>query len=980
MAQEAHPKLQSTVGQMRGVYTHYNRYHVSPMGGLEECLNAVVDREGVIQKIRGRTPFGDLLNLAISDDFVVLREVDQVIDWEAQKRLLVVANQWGGDFIQPWESDVWYDSDGAGTWVQFSTSLFRPDAMHKTRPAELRNGLYLTSLRGIRKFTILSEDHLPAGMPQGLDAEVSLVGTGGGVFTVDSAVAYRVLFGRKDSNGVTVLGAPGVRETEVNEKTTDLAWSRTTTTATITHTAHGYSNGDIIQILDSDDTVAVPNGSYTIANVAANTYDITVPNAGGANGTASDGKKFNINLDFSIPVNVQAGDFYQVYRSEFSTASSADPGDELFLVAEVVLAAGDITAKFATYSDTLDEAFLGLRLYTNETQEGALQENSPPPYAKDIAQWRGHLWFLNTKQPGRLNMELRDISGLSNTDPISFFIDPDVGFGGGGLNTYTAAAAENIAARQFQLFTTLPTSAQNIAATLRSLSRCINRDPDSDRYFHARYVSGPDDAPGLFEVTKVHIGQHSQVEVWSTDAAMRAAWHPALLSGVGGDLSTEEEVTTNGLMRSKFERAEAVPISNLDRVGEDVRQGVRILPLRDSLIVLLDKGAHIVTGQTDGASGASFSIDQLDPAVKIVAPDAAVVLAGRVIALSTQGVVQIDESGVVILSRPIEDEIRALVMREGFEEEVFAIGYESENRYILYDRPDALKESDTLPKSIDPHQWIYNTLTGQWTERNLSATAAVIRHRDDDGLVDALYEGSFSRIFRERKTGFSHQDVSLDTRPLSTVGGIGTTTNSEGDEVTTLTATLATTDLAQRDVEQGDVFVQGGTRAVIASAIKNSVNQYGLTLETLEEQINASDPASLVMAQFSRVRWKPEIIGAVNTTKQFARVILSMEETQTRKHTLLFSTNRQPIEVYGDVETEPLSGWGQGAWGEFVWGQDHDDSPSTPIHVGVPTTMQRAESLSIAYEHQRADEDFRIAELAIIARPYGDKPTIKGTQ
>lgn len=68
---------------------------------------------------------------------------------------------------------------------------------------------------------------------------------------------------------------------------TALAWTRTTTTATITQTTHGMANGQLIEVTTTSDASAIPLGTYTIAGVAASTYTITCNNAGGASGTVS---------------------------------------------------------------------------------------------------------------------------------------------------------------------------------------------------------------------------------------------------------------------------------------------------------------------------------------------------------------------------------------------------------------------------------------------------------------------------------------------------------------------------------------------------------------------------------------------------------------------------------------------------------------------------------------------------------------------
>jgi len=75
---------------------------------------------------------------------------------------------------------------------------------------------------------------------------------------------------------------------DANQRFTGLAWTRSGTTATITRTAHGLSNGAIVIIGDSTDIVALPNQAGFVSGVTANTYNVPAVNAGGTSGTCSE--------------------------------------------------------------------------------------------------------------------------------------------------------------------------------------------------------------------------------------------------------------------------------------------------------------------------------------------------------------------------------------------------------------------------------------------------------------------------------------------------------------------------------------------------------------------------------------------------------------------------------------------------------------------------------------------------------------------
>lgn len=65
-------------------------------------------------------------------------------------------------------------------------------------------------------------------------------------------------------------------------------WTRSTTTATVTNTAHGLKANDIVYVLISSDTAAIVVGTKTVASVpTTSTFTFTCLNAGAASGTLS---------------------------------------------------------------------------------------------------------------------------------------------------------------------------------------------------------------------------------------------------------------------------------------------------------------------------------------------------------------------------------------------------------------------------------------------------------------------------------------------------------------------------------------------------------------------------------------------------------------------------------------------------------------------------------------------------------------------
>jgi hypothetical protein len=133
----------------------------------------------------------------------------------------------------------------------------------------------------------------------------------------------------------------------------------------------------------------------------------------------------NVCLNTSIPSDVIACDFLQIYRTGVETAPCccianiccAEPGDEMNLIIEKIMTAADITAGTYCVQDTVPDSFRvsGVLLYTNPTSgEGILQANDKPPIAKDVALFRNSVFYANTSTVQRRQFNILSVSGLTS--------------------------------------------------------------------------------------------------------------------------------------------------------------------------------------------------------------------------------------------------------------------------------------------------------------------------------------------------------------------------------------------------------------------------------------------------------------------------------------------------------------------------------------------------------------------------------------
>jgi len=94
------------------------------------------------------------------------------------------------------------------------------------------------------------EPSLSAGNHNGDAVSIipTFTGTGDGWFQADGSVGYKSAFVRVDANLKETRGASSPRHILTNAITNLLAWTRAVAVATVTHTAHGFTTGDIIEV------------------------------------------------------------------------------------------------------------------------------------------------------------------------------------------------------------------------------------------------------------------------------------------------------------------------------------------------------------------------------------------------------------------------------------------------------------------------------------------------------------------------------------------------------------------------------------------------------------------------------------------------------------------------------------------------------------------------------------------------------------
>jgi hypothetical protein len=316
----------------------------------------------------------------------------------------------------------------------------------------------------------------------------------------------------------------------------------------------------------------------------------------------------------------------------------------------------------------------------------------------------------------------------------------------------------------------------SIDETARSLVKNINANPMS--IVDAFYQSGPTDLPGLILLQARNLSEGS-FSVTANSTATGDEFSPALpISGTS--VSSENLVELNAIYYSKFQQPEAVPAVNKFLVGPKDKAILRVLPLRTGLMILKEDGIYRLTG-TNG----QFNIDPFDNSAICLAADSAQILNNQIYMFSTQGVVTLTDTGVSVISRPIEDQLeRVTTPAFNFKPNTFGVTYESDRAYMLW---TVTNTNDTVPTQC----FRFNTFTTAWTRWPISKTCGIVKF-DEQRLY--LGPGDANFIERERKnldrTDYADREFSLQI-PVSPI---------VSDHRVKLSSTS--------DVDAGDVLVQ----------------------------------------------------------------------------------------------------------------------------------------------------------------------------
>lgn len=723
---------------------------------------------------------------------------------------------------------------------------------------------------------------------------------------------------------------------------------------------------------------------------------------------------------FPLPQGIDTTFFYQVYRSTATDYDTSDPNniidvppdDELQLIIEKPIEATDVTNGYATFEDVSSESLMGAFLYTNETQEGITQSNYQPPLCKDIALYKNCLFYANTKTIATYSTSL--LGTDNNVDGTKVLHVGDwIKIGNVTFTGVTTVSDPNV---EF-LIVDNQSPAEDIEATVINFINCVNSyqpalptDPECPCY--AFYSSSDSDISGKFTLQ----AKDKNANNISITTNKPEAFFPVM---TGAKAVCEENV--NRVYFSKPQQPEAVPVLNYIDVGSANYEIKRIVALRDSLFVLKSDGIYRIAGE----SASSFTCKLFDGTIKIIASETAVAFNNMVYAVADQGIITVSETGVSIISMPIENDLFELSEFSNFATLSFAVAYGSDRKYILF-------VPSTPNDTTCTQAFVYNSYTNSFVRWVMPRSCGVVR--PNEAKQGELFLGTSGGVtYIERKT-FTLEDYCDDEYQVTVIASqpYKITVSSLPDEVgvgftirqdrlssiiekiverivipddpndspyTVFDLTLSNNSLYETqnaeitngydsfpitiitseaysivvnsipdEAQVGDSVVQGNTTSVITAI---DTLHHTLTLAT-DEIYNVAN-STIYTPIKKTIEWFPLTCQNPAFFKHFREITFMFLEAKFKNLSFTVYSDSSPDAEETKIEATSLGAWGYGGWGNLPWGGDVGGRQA--IRSYIPLEKSRCRWLDLTLTSNQAFTQFAVSGISLMYSLASERDT-----
>lgn len=427
-----------------------------------------------------------------------------------------------------------------------------------------------------------------------------------------------------------------------------------------------------------------------------------------------------VSLRLPLPDEAAGGWKLQVYRSK-AADSRAALSDELFLALEHELTTTEITANEVTLVDSAAEDELGASLYTNETQQGALQEATRPPVSNAVHAFESMLFCGGTKQPHRLIVQfLRPFRGyvaeyVAPAAPDGDFVSSGTGVTNIGdlsgdeltlsVGRYIASNGQDypgedgsvldadtlITARPSATSLTLSQGANatlananievfdwvTIAGQVYYCAATVDRDLNAGWCsWESGIEQGVEELACAInlrsdgDLVAAHLGDgflllerdpaNADTSITFQTDAIRADWVSPSVPAAGPDYirTSEQEDKPHRLHYSKRSQPESIPLTHFVDLGSEQSEVLAMESVRGSLFVWKDDGVWRVTGKTPE----TLRVERFMPSSRLIHEKAIAKLDETIYYLDNDGLRTMTEGGTAnVTAGPLETTIAELL-------------------------------------------------------------------------------------------------------------------------------------------------------------------------------------------------------------------------------------------------------------------------------------------------------------------------------
>jgi len=949
--------------QLRGLFTAANNLSGVPDGALQIANNLVINSKNLAESRRGQTQYGSALVIGAD-------QVNKLFNYSSS----LIAN---------YADKMAYDS-GLGVWVNYAGTYEAPSVSNKIRSLEALRNFYFTSSTGVYKIDSLTSEPRASGAPRALGGSYALLSTPG-FLVADTSVAYRIVWGYVDANENLILGAPSQRLVVVND--TLNSYDPTLTfliPATIT-TEYFYqiyrSNASATAANEpSDELQLVIQGNATAGEITAKAFtviDQTPYSLMRASLYTNPSQEGIANSNFQPPL---AADMDIFKNSAFYANTKQKQTLSLALIAVDSPSLGYVVdASVATHTNFILDSITSttnLRAGMRAVGTGILS-NSVIVSIDSATQVT-----LNkaTTATATVSVEFQDRFSLGGVD-------------------YWAGTTQTVASNTF-LIDISSTPGQNINNSAINLVEIINTSA-SNTTIYAYYISALEDLPGqmLFEERAIGGGTFiatstigasfspilpDQLPITSNTLA-----NPTVVTSLAHGLTTGDSVTIYGsnstptidgarvvtvispttfsvpqnvtvagtsgywvlsddvvisnnsinqnrVYISKNSQVEAVPIYRFFDVGSANFPIQRVIALRDGIFFFKQDGIYRLSGETFE----SFTVTLLDNTVVLKVPESAVPFNNQVFCFTTQGICAVTDTGVKIVSVPIETELLELSSDQFtyFESASFGVAYESARLYMFF---TVTEETDEFATQA----FIYNSLTDSWTRWIMNRTCGIV-----NSAVNKLFmsEADSGQIMIERKD-YTLRDYA-DEQYSVTVNSI-----NSGTEITLASAT---------NVVVGMTLVKNSRDLLILDVVGNVL--------TLESTTGLTTGGGIVYTPIeNKIQWAPIDSGNPGILKQFSELSLFFKNAAFSEIQVGFSNNIVSGFEEIDVVSRGTAGWGNFNWGQIPWGGIFGGA--AVLRTYVPKNYQRCSWLYLYLKTNQAFTAFSLQGVSLMLNPMSSR-------